>query len=66
MDFLKNYYLSVHVAVTLKKHLQNLKIITNVNVTSANHQKCHAKQIVHTKNSPIQMNWASTLTSPSI
>lgn len=29
----------------LKKHLRNLKIITNVNVTCANRQKRHAKRI---------------------
>jgi len=34
----------VHVVATLKKHLQNLKIKINVNVTSANHQKSHAKR----------------------
>jgi hypothetical protein len=35
----------VHVAAILKKHLRNLKIITNVNVTCANRQKRHAKRI---------------------
>lgn len=46
MVFLKSYYFYAHVAVTLKKHLRNLKIITNVNVTCVNHQKRHAKHIV--------------------
>lgn len=46
MVFLKNYFSNVHVVATLKKRLQNLKIKTNVNVTSANHQKRHAKHIV--------------------
>jgi hypothetical protein len=35
----------VHVVAILKKHLQNLRIITNVNVTHANRQKRHAKRI---------------------
>jgi hypothetical protein len=33
------------VVVTLKKHLRNLKIITNVNVKRANRQKSLAKRI---------------------
>ena len=39
--FLKSYYLNVHVVAILKKHLRNLKIITNVNVKYANRQKRH-------------------------
>jgi hypothetical protein len=37
----------VHVVAILKKHLRNLKIITNVNVTCANRQKRHAKRIAN-------------------
>jgi len=45
MVFLKSYYLNVHVEVTLKKHLRNLKININENVMYANRQKSHAKRI---------------------
>ncbi len=45
----------MHVAATLKKHLRNLKIKTNVNVTSANRQKRHAKCITY-KQVPISIN----------
>jgi len=44
--FLKSYYLNVHVVVTLKKHLLNLKININENVMYASHQKSHAKRSV--------------------
>ncbi len=47
MVFLKNYYLNVLVVPILKKHLRNLKIITNVNVMFANRQKRHANWIAN-------------------
>jgi hypothetical protein len=47
MGFLKSYFLNVHVATILKKHLQSLKIIINGNVMFANPQKRHAKRIVN-------------------
>ena len=43
MVFLKSCFLNVRAAATLKKHLRNLKRITNVNVTCANHLKRRAK-----------------------
>lgn len=43
-DSLRSYCLNVSVAATLKRLLQNLKIITNANVMCASHQRHHVNR----------------------
>lgn len=37
----KNYYLNVHVGITLKKRLRNLKVANRQNVMFVSHQNHH-------------------------